>query len=137
MGHFAIVNADKEVVEVITGANEEDQVPEGFSSWEEYYAQHKPSCTVVRTSYNTYGGVHTNGGTPLRGNYATKGGIYDDVNDVFYRKKPHNGWVLNETTWKWEPPTPKPADENGKSWEWNESTETWDAVLDSNITVPD
>ena len=63
--------------------------------------------------------------------------IYDDVNDVFYPKKPHNGWVLNETTWKWEPPTPKPADENGKSWEWNESTETWDAVLDSNITVPD
>ena len=62
--------------------------------------------------------------------------VYDDVNDVFYPKKPHNGWILNETTWKWESPTPRPADENGKSWEWNESTETWDAVLDSNITVP-
>ena len=34
MGHFAIVNEDKEVISVITGANEEDQVPEGFSSWE-------------------------------------------------------------------------------------------------------
>ena len=135
MGHFAIVNGDKEVVEVITGADEELTVPEGYSSWEEYYGRLTPNCTVVRTSYNTYGGVHINGGTALRGNYATKGGLYDDVNDVFYTKKPHNGWVLNETTWKWEAPIPRPADENGKSWEWNESTETWDAVLDENITV--
>ena len=108
MGHFAIVNADKEVVEVITGANEEDQVPEGFSSWEEYYAQHKPSCTVVRTSYNTYGGVHTNGGTPLRGNYATKGGIYDDVNDVFIQKQPYASWTL-DSSYRWQAPVTEPA----------------------------
>ena len=135
MGHFAIVNADNEVTEVITGANEDDSIPEGFDTWEEYYAQFKPNCTVVRTSYNTVKGSHLDGGTALRGNYASKGMIYDSTNDVFYIKCPHKGWVLNETTWVWEPPTARPDDEDGKSWEWNDSTESWDAVLDSNISV--
>ena len=50
MAHFAFVNADKKVVAVITVvSNEDDQVPEGFRTWEEIIGQQRPNCTVVRS----------------------------------------------------------------------------------------
>tara|TARA_R100001163_G_C4950364_1_gene118379 strand:+ start:57 stop:467 length:411 start_codon:yes stop_codon:yes gene_type:complete len=135
MGHFAYINADKVVTKVITGADEENEVPNGFTSWEEYYEQFENNCTVIRTSYNTVAGNHLNGGTALRGNYASKDMIYDETNDVFYHPQPYPSWVLNETSWTWEAPIARPADENGKTFEWNETNEAWEEILDPNITV--
>lgn len=80
----------------------------------------------IQTSYNTRGGVHLNGGTPLRGNFAGIGHIYDKTNDVFYSPQPFPSWTLNQTTWTWDAPTPKPNDE--KSYRWNESTTSWDII---------
>jgi len=80
----------------------------------------------IQTSYNTRGGVHLNGGTPLRGNFAGIGYTYDRTNDVFYAPKPYTSWVLNQTTWLWEAPTPMPTDD--KRYNWNESTTSWDVV---------
>ena len=79
----------------------------------------------VQGDYNTYGNVHfapsppaeahtPDGGTPIRANYPGKGYIYDlaytvgDYVGVFYAPKPveHPDWVLNTTTFLWEPPTP-------------------------------
>ena len=77
----------------------------------------------IQTSYNTHGGQHTQGGTPLRGNYAGIGYIYDQTNDVFYAPKPFPSWLLNESTWTWEAPTPMPTD--NKTYSWNEETNTW------------
>jgi hypothetical protein len=80
----------------------------------------------VQTSYNTHGNQHPEG-RPLRGNYAGIGYTYDATNDVFYAPKPYPSWILNNTTWTWEAPTPYPADD--KRYTWNEATTSWDAVI--------
>ena len=77
-----------------------------------------------QTSYNTHGGVHSSGGIPLRKNHAGIGMTYDEDRDAFISIKPYNSWVLNETTCLWDPPVVKPDD--GKIYNWNESTTTWD-----------
>ena len=84
----------------------------------------------IQTSYNTRGGVHylpdsdTPSGNPgLRGNYAGIDYTYDRTNDVFYAPQPFPSWILNQTTWTWEAPTPYPTD--GKSYHWDETTKTW------------
>jgi len=83
----------------------------------------------VQTSYNTKGNVHygpdgePDGGVAFRGNYAGIGYIYDIVKDVFYEPQPFPSWILNESTWTWEAPTPMPTD--GKIYRWNEPTVSW------------
>jgi hypothetical protein len=84
----------------------------------------------VQTSYNTRGGIHyapdswePDDGVAIRGNYAGIGYIYDETNDVFYEPKPHNGWILNQSTWLWEPPISAPQD--GNEYRWNEELLEW------------
>jgi hypothetical protein len=83
----------------------------------------------IQTSYNTRGGVHygqdgnPDGGIALRGNYAFIGGTYDAAHDVFYAEQPSPSWVLNQSTWEWEPPIPYPTD--NYRYTWNESTVSW------------
>ena len=84
-----------------------------------------------QTSYNTYGGEHRLGGTPFRKNYATIGGKYDSSRDAFIEPKPHDSWVLNETTCLWEAPIEQPTlteqqIEDGAIYNWNETTQQWD-----------
>ena len=62
----------------------------------------------------------------IRKNYAGIGYTYDAENDAFIAPKPFNSWVLNNTTFKWEPPVPYPDD--GKRYVWNETTKAWDEV---------
>ena len=45
------------------------------------------------------------------------------MNDVFYAPQPYPSWVLNKTTWVWEPPVPYPTD--GKVYNWDEATKNW------------
>ena len=59
----------------------------------------------------------------IRKNYAGIGYTYDAENDAFIEPKPYNSWVLNNTTFKWEPPVPYPDD--GEIYVWHESTESW------------
>ena len=75
-----------------------------------------------QTSYNTHGGQHPEG-RPLRGNYAGIGYTYDQINDVFYAPQPYASWTLSQSTWLWEAPTPYPND--GKIYNWDESTLSW------------
>ena len=97
----------------------------------------------VQTSYNTYGNVHyapsppaapntPDGGTPLRANYAGIGYTYDSsvvidgVVGVFYAPQPYPSWVMNESTWLWEAPTPPgPMPTTGGPWVWDEATLSW------------
>lgn len=85
----------------------------------------------LQTSYNTRGNVHLgpdmepDGGIAFRGNYARIGGTYDAVNDVFYSVQPYASWILNQTSWLWEPPFPAPTD---GMYLWNETTLSWDKV---------
>ena len=132
MAHYAFIDTDNIVVEVITGKDETDTetLPEGFDSWEQYYETQRDALVCKRTSYNTSGGVHILDGTPYRGNYAGIGMTYDATNDVFYAAQPYPSWTLNETTWSWECPVPYPEidEDNHMIYEWNEEDQTWDVV---------
>lgn len=127
MAHYAFINNENKVVEIITGKDEDDldTLPQGFASWEEYYETKRDGVICKRTSYNTVGNTHLLGGTALRGNYAGIGHTYDPINDVFYGEQPYPSWTINaESNWIWVAPIPYPEDEN--SYNWNEETQSWD-----------
>lgn len=130
MAHYAFINTDNIVVEVITGIDESETetLPEEFDSWEAFYQTQRDALVCKRTSYNTRGGEHLFEGTPLRGNYAGIGFTYDETNDVFYEPQPFPSWTLNETNWMWEAPVPKPEfdEDNPIFYVWNETEQTWD-----------
>ena len=114
MAHFAKVDQGK-VITVIVAE------PEFFNN----FVDSSPG-EWIQTSYNTVGGQHKTGGTPLRKNFAGIGFTYDRERDAFYAPKPFDSWILDEETCFWEAPTPKPND--GKKYNWNESTQSWDIV---------
>jgi hypothetical protein len=118
MAHYAFLDQNNVVTEVIVGKNEGE---EGIN-WEQHYGSFR-NQTCKRTSYNTVGGVHNSGGTPFRKNYAGIGYTYDEQRDAFIPPKPYNSWVLNETSCLWDPPTPMPQDD--KMYTWNEETTSW------------
>lgn len=118
MAHYAFLNENNIVTEVIVGKDE----GENGIDWEQHYGEFRGQ-TCKRTSYNTSGGVHTQGGTPLRKNYAGIGYTYDSTRDAFISPKPYNSWVLNETSCLYEAPTPMPND--GKIYSWDEETTSW------------
>ena len=119
MAHYAFLDTNNIVTEVIVGKNEgEDGI-----DWEQWYGEFRGQI-CKRTSYNTSGGVHNNGGTPYRKNYAGIGYTYDAGRDAFIPPKPFASWVLNETSCTWESPTPMPT-EAGKFYRWDEPTISW------------
>ena len=121
MAHYAFLNQNNIVTEVIVGKNESE---EGID-WEAHYGAFR-NQTCKRTSYNTRGGQHSNGGIPLRKNYAGIGYTYDEQRDAFIPPKPYPSWVLVEDTCLWTSPVAMPTD--NKFYNWNESTTSWVAV---------
>ena len=69
-----------------------------------------------QTDYNI-----TTGEAPYRKNYASIGMVFDSQRDAFIKPQPYASWTLNETTCKWEPPTPIP----GEGYYWEEATTSW------------
>ena len=124
MAHYALLQ-NNIVTQVFVGRDEDD-LAEGVTDWEQYYAP--VGFTCKRTSYNTHGGVHSNGGTPFRKNYAGIGYTYDETRDAFIPPKPYPSWLLNENTCLWEPPVPYPTG-NG-FYTWDEANQTWTPVGD-------
>ena len=120
MAHYALLDRNNVVVQVITGVDEN----EGIYDWELFYTQ-ETRLQAKRTSYNTIGGVHMTGGAPYRKNYAGIGYTYDPQRDAFIPPKPYPSWILNEQTCLWEPPVAMPDD--GKLYQWDEATISWSA----------
>lgn len=86
MAHYAFIDENNIVVEVIVGRDENDLI-DGVTSWESHYGELR-GMTCLRTSYNTYvdeNGVsqHREGGTPFRGTYAGIAYTYDSDANVF------------------------------------------------------
>lgn len=102
MAHYAILDDNNIVTNVIVGRDETDRTA-GVSDWETYYAyvMKLPAEQVKRTSYNTRGNQHVNGGIPFRGNYAGIGYTYDPIRDAFIPPKPDNATGFDETTFSW------------------------------------
>jgi hypothetical protein len=108
MAHYAFLNENNIVTEVIVGRNE-DEIVDGISDWEAYYANFRGQ-RCVRTSYN-----HN-----IRKQFAGIGYTYDSVRDEFVKPKPFPSWTLDENN-DWQSPVPRP------DWEhfWSEETLSW------------
>ena len=116
MAHFALIK-DTIVQQVIVVANSDLINSEG----NEQEALGVAFChslfgtdgTWIQTSYNGN----------IRKNFAGVGYTYDLARDAFIAPKPYASWVLNETTCRWDAPTPYPDDDN--VYTWDESTTSW------------
>ena len=123
MAHYAFLDSNNIVTEVITGVDENitqtdlDGTLVGGTSeaWETFYGNFRNQI-CKRTSYNGN----------YRKNYAGIGMIFDAERDAFYFPQPYPSWILNEDTCQWEAPVPYPDDE--KRYEWNEENQSWDEV---------
>ena len=112
MAHYAFLNNNNIVTEVIVG-RDEWEIVDGITDWEQAYAEVRGQV-CKRTSYNN----------KIRYNYAGIGYTYDAGRDAFIPPKPYASWVLNETTCLWGAPTPMPVEE-GKFFTWDEATTSW------------
>lgn len=112
MAHYAFLDENNIVTEVITGRNE-DEVVAGISDWEEHYGELRGQV-CKRTSYNGN----------IRKNYAGIGFTYDEALDAFIAPKPFASWLLNEETAQWEAPIAYPTD--GLIYSWNEELGDWE-----------
>lgn len=128
MAHYAFLDDSNTVTEVITGRNE-DEVVDGISDWEEYYGNLRGQV-CKRTSYNSWAGKRIDLTTDevidepaFRGNFAGIGFTYSYELDAFLPVKHYDSWILNETTFQWEPPVPEPDD--GKDYYWDEASGMW------------
>ena len=121
MAHYAFLNMQNIVTEVIVGKDE----TEGPTNWEIHYGNLREQV-CKRTSYNTAAGEHTGGGTPFRKNYAGIGYTYDYARDAFIAPQPYASWTLNNDKSIWEAPVEYPID--GKVYTWNEDTTSWDEI---------
>ena len=115
MAHFAQLNEDGIVLQVIVVSNDElldETGAESESKGIEFCAAHFGG-RWVQTSYNS----------KIRKNYAGVGYTYDQARDSFIPPQPFNSWTLNEQTCKWE--SPKPYPEDGSVYKWDESALDW------------
>jgi len=91
MAHYAFLDSNNVVIEVIVGKNETELIDE--LTPEEWYGNFRGQ-RCVRTSYNNN----------IRIRYAGIGMLYNEDLDAFILPKCHDEAILNETTCNWECP---------------------------------
>ena len=114
MAHYAFLDENNIVTEVITGIDETELI-DGLHP-EIWYGNFR-NQVCKRTSYNGN----------YRKNYAGVGMYYDENRDAFYYPQFFSSWILNEETCLWEAPIPMPID--GKLYSWNEENLAWEEVI--------
>ena len=88
MAHYAFLDKDNIVTEVIVG-KDENEIIDGLTP-EEWYSDYRGQ-RCIRTSYNG----------KIRKNYAGIGYSYDEARDAFIPQKPDNAIALDEETCLW------------------------------------
>lgn len=116
MAHFAQLDENNVVTQVIVVHNNElmdngvESEDKGIAFCQSLFGA---DTNWKQTSFNKN----------FRANFASFGGIYDPLNDVFIGAKPEPSWVLDQNTFQWKPPIPRPND--GKNYRWRESELRW------------
>lgn len=115
MAHYARLNSNNIVEQVIVISNEDEMV-DGVENEEKGIAFCRmlfgPNTNWKKTSYNGN----------IRKNYAGIGYSYNPNIDAFVAPKPFPSWNLNADA-IWMPPIPYPED--GKMYAWHEDTLSW------------
>jgi hypothetical protein len=112
MAHYAFLDENNIVTEVITGIDETELI-EGKDP-ETWYAEFRGQ-TCKRTSYNGN----------IRKNYAGVGYRYDAELDAFIAPKPFASWILDDNC-KWQAPVAYP--EGALMYRWDEESLDWVAA---------
>lgn len=120
MAHYAFLDQDNLVTEVIVGVDENELI-EGKDP-EVWYGEFR-NQKCVRTSYNG----------KIRKNFAGIGFSYDEDKDAFIPPKPFDSWQLNNETCLWESPVPYPTD--GRIYFWDENVIDWTPINDQPETA--
>jgi len=124
MAHFAKLDENNVVTQVITFSNEEVNANGGELSAEaENFVAARHGGRWKQTSYNGN----------FRKQYAGIGSTYDSVKDIFIKVQPYSSWTLDVNS-DWQPPVSYPTiieyDFNGEPYKylptWDETThQTW------------
>ena len=128
MAHFAQLDENNVVTQVIVVDNQDTSTPDGVEK--EYigaaFCERLFGGTWKQTSYNGN----------IRKNYAGIGYTYNADIDAFVPPKPFNSWILNTDLAQWEAPVAMPADagtgEPPKMYSWDETTVNWIEVQNGN-----
>ena len=120
MAHFAALNEENLVTQVIVVANQDTTDKDGVEN----------EAIGIEFCTNLLGGrwVQTSYNAKIRKNYAGIGYKYDATLDAFIPPQPFESWTLNEETAQWEAPTPYPDD--GKRYSWDEATTSWVEIVE-------
>lgn len=119
MAHFAQLNDNNIVTQVIVVANDEllldgvESEIKGILFCKSLFGE---DTKWKQTSYNS----------TIRKNYAGIGYTYDAANDYFFAPQPYPSWTLDADA-RWQPPVAMPTDD--KMYSWNEETLSWDEVV--------
>jgi hypothetical protein len=113
MAHYAFLDSNNVVTEVITGKDETELI-DGLDT-ETWYGNFRGQV-CKRTSYNNN----------IRKQYAGVGFTYDAIKDQFVRPQPFASWTLDSNN-DWQAPTAKPND--GKMYRWDESSLAWVVIV--------
>lgn len=108
MAHYAFLDEDNIVTEVIVGIDETELI-EGLDP-ETWYANFR-NQKCVRTSYNG----------KIRGKYAAIGDTYNTNEDIFIAPQPHSSWTRVGSYWQ----APKPYPDKTKFYQWDEAALDW------------
>jgi hypothetical protein len=114
MAHYAFLNENNIVTEVIVGIDETELI-EGLHP-EIWYGNFR-NQVCKRTSYNGN----------YRKNYAGIGYSYDEDRDAFIPPKPYSKWILNENNCKWEAPVVCLGDK--ELYLWNDNKGVWEELV--------
>jgi len=114
MAHFAQLNDENLVTQVIVVANQDTADKDGVEN----------EAIGIAFCTNLLGGrwVQTSYNANIRKNYAGIGYKYDAELDAFIPPQPYASWTLNANA-QWEAPVAYPTD--GGRYTWNEETTSW------------
>jgi hypothetical protein len=118
MAHYAFLDKDNIVTEVIVGVDENEKI-EGKTP-EEWYTQFRGQL-CVRTSYNAN----------IRNKFAAIGDTYDSILDAFISPKPFPSWKLDAATKEWIAPVAKPEGD----FFWHEELQSWIPIPENLLEV--
>jgi hypothetical protein len=109
MAHFAEIDKDNKVVQVVVVSDEFEKDGQKYLSKTLGFGG-----TWIQTSYNS----------KIRGVYAGPEYTYDEVEDIFITPQPYPSWIREGSVWN----APVEYPQDGESYSWNEKKKSWDLI---------
>lgn len=133
MAHYAEIDENGTIRNVIVGKDVGELGNDGLAyDWEQHYSQVSGKNYKLSLNNARHGKIiNPETGEPtsedaFRKNSASVGGTYNEELDAFIPPKPFNSWILNNSIYDWQPPTPYPTD--GRNYQWVEDDLNWQLI---------